>query len=407
MRQPLLLGFLLLATGAAAAQQTTTPLLALVNGRVYASPGAAPLDNGVVLVRAATIAQVGDESAVAVPPGATIIDCDGAVVTAGYQNSHVHFTEQTWADAAGQPATKLAEQLQTMLTRYGFTTVVDTGSFLGDTTAIRLRIETGEIQGPRILTAGTPLYPHDGIPYYVRERLPPDLLKLLHQPSSPAQAVAAVIENSQRGADIIKLFTGSWVTNQRVLPMPVDIARAAVGEANRRGKLVFSHASSVAGLEVALSAGINVIAHALDDTRGLTADHLRRMKEQDVALVPTLTLFRGDAEVVAEVAAYHKLGGQILFGTDVGYHTVYDPTREYGFLGKAGLTWSQVLASLTTNPAARFREATKRGEISPEMAADIVILASDPANDLRAFADVRQTIRNGRVIYSRAGTTKR
>jgi imidazolonepropionase-like amidohydrolase len=407
MRQPLLLGLLLLATCAAAPQHPPTPVLALVNGRVYASPDAAPLDNGVVLVHAGTIAQVGNRSAVGVPSGATIIDCEGAVVTAGYQNSHVHFTEQTWAGAAGQPATKLAEQLQAMLTRYGFTTVVDTGSFLGDTTAIRRRIEAGEMRGPRILTAGIPLYPHDGIPYYVRESLPPDLLKLLHQPSSPAEAIAAVIENLQGDADIIKLFTGSWVTNQRVLPMPVDIARAAVGEANRRGKLVFSHASSVAGLEVALSAGVNVIAHALDDTRGLTADHLRRMKEHDVALVPTLTLFRGDAEVVAEVADYQKLGGQILFGTDVGYHTVYDPTREYEFLGKAGLTWRQVLASLTTNPAARFSEATRRGEIAPGMVADIVILARDPANDIRAFADVRQTIHDGRVIYSRAGTTKR
>jgi imidazolonepropionase-like amidohydrolase len=407
MRQPLLLGVLLLATYAAAAQQPATPVLALINARVYASPDAAPLDNGVVLVRAATIVQVGNRSAVAVPSGATIIDCDGAVVTAGYQNSHVHFTEQKWSGAAGQPATKLSEQLQAMLTRYGFTTVVDTGSFLGDTTAIRRRIETGEIHGPRILTAGTPLYPHDGIPYYLREGLPGDLLKLLHQPSSAAAAIAAVTENLQGGADVIKLFTGSWVTNQRVLPMRVDIARAAVDEAHRRGKLVFSHASSVAGLEAALGAEVDVIAHALDDTRGLTADHLRRMKNQDVALVPTLTLFRGDAEVVAEVANYQKLGGQILFGTDVGYLTVYEPIREYESLREADLTWRQVLASLTTNPAARFAETAKRGQVAPGMAADLVILASDPATDVRAFADVRQTVRDGRVIYSRPGRTNR
>ena len=62
--------------------------------------------------------------------------------------------------------------------------------------------------------------------------------------------------------------------------------------------------------------------------------HLRRMKEQDVALVPTLTLFGGDAEVVAEVADYQKLGGQILFGTDVGYHTVYDPSASTNSLAK-------------------------------------------------------------------------
>ena len=57
-----------------------------------------------------------------------------------------------------------------MLTRYGFTSVVDTGSLLSNTVAIRKRIASGEVAGPRILTAGFPLYPRDGIPYYVLVR---------------------------------------------------------------------------------------------------------------------------------------------------------------------------------------------------------------------------------------------
>src|SRR5918996_277442 len=365
MRQLALPALFLTVICTATAQQPAT--LALVNAKVYASPEAAPLENAVVIVRDATIAQVSSSSSVAPPTGATIVDLRGAIVMAGFQNSHVHFSEQKWAGAAAQSAQKLSDQLEAMLTRYGFTTVIDTGSFLPDTVALRRRIESGEIAGPRILSAGVPLYPPNGIPYYVRDGLPPDLLKLLHQPATDTQAVSAVRQNIDGGADVVKLFTGSWVTNQRVFPMPADVARAAVGEAHRRGKLVYSHASSVAGLEVALNARVDVIAHALDDTRGLAEDHLRNMRNQNVALVPTLTLFAdsGDAtpRIFAEVADYHRLGGQILFGTDVGYHSMYEPMLEYESLSKTGLTWRQVLASLTTNPADRFGESKTRGRV--------------------------------------------
>jgi imidazolonepropionase-like amidohydrolase len=403
MRQLALPVFFLTVICTAATQQPAT--LALVNAKVYASPEAVPLENAIVIVRDATIAQVGNSSSLAIPTGATVVDVRGAIVTAGFQNSHVHFSEQKWAGAAEQSAQKLSDQLEAMLTRYGFTTVVDTGSFLPDTVALRRRIESGEIGGPRILSAGVPLYPPNGIPYYVRDGLPPALLKLLHQPATDTQAVGAVRQNIDGGADVVKLFTGSWVTNQRVLPMPDDVARAAVAEAHRQGKLVYSHASSVAGLEVALNARVDVIAHALDDTRGLTENHFRKMSEQNVALVPTLTLFAdsGDAtrRIFAEVANYQRLGGRILFGTDVGYHAMYEPTLEYESLAKTGLTWRQVLASLTTNPADRFGESKNRGRVAPGMAADLVVLASDPALDIRAFVEVGQTIRAGRIVYSR------
>ena len=68
-----------------------------------------------------------------------------------------------------------------MLNRYGFTTVVDTASNLANTVSLRERIESGEVAGPRILTAGFALYPKDGIPIYLRD-LPPDMLAMLSQP---------------------------------------------------------------------------------------------------------------------------------------------------------------------------------------------------------------------------------
>jgi hypothetical protein len=95
-----------------------------------------------------------------------------------------------------------------MLTRYGFTSVADTGSLLSNTVAIRKRIASGEIAGPRILTAGLPLYPKDGIPYYVLDTIPPDVVKMI--PSRlPEEAVRAVNENIAQGTDII-IVRGSY-----------------------------------------------------------------------------------------------------------------------------------------------------------------------------------------------------
>jgi imidazolonepropionase-like amidohydrolase len=90
-----------------------------------------------------------------------------------------------------------------------------------------------------------------------------------------------------------------------------------------------------------------------------------------------------------------------LFGTDVGYMTDYDPTREYELMAEAGMTPMQILASLTTTPAARWNEQNSRGRIAAGMQADLVVLDADPADSPRNFAAVRCAIRGGEIIYSR------
>src|SRR5947208_13674269 len=90
--------------------QGSETTLALVGGRIYPSPDAAPIDDGVVIVVRATIAAVGPRRSVTIPAGATTIDCRGAGVTAGCQNRHVHFTDPNWAGADKQPASTLTAQ---------------------------------------------------------------------------------------------------------------------------------------------------------------------------------------------------------------------------------------------------------------------------------------------------------
>ncbi|MGH8197549.1 MAG: amidohydrolase family protein, partial [Steroidobacteraceae bacterium] len=96
--------------------------------------------------------------------------------------------------------------------------------------------------------------------------------------------------------------------------------------------------------------------------------------------------------------------GQVLFGTDVGYMSEYDPTEEYRLLSRA-LSPMQILASLTTAPAARWKEEAQRGRVAKDMDADLVVLEADPAADAANFAKVRCTIRAGRVIHGPDGET--
>jgi len=376
--------------------------LVLSGATIYPSPTEAPVRDGVVVVRAGKIVAVGTRGEVAVPPGATVVDCRGRFLVAGFQNSHVHFIETKWDRAQALPAAQLSRQLEGLALRWGYTTVVDTGSDLANTLALRDRVVRGDVTGPRILTTGTPFYPVDGIPIYLKDSLPPALLALLNTPATAGESVATAARQIDAGADAIKLFTGSVMGRGRVQVMSSPIARAAADEAHRRGRLVFTHATNVAGLEVALEAGVDVMAHALDDRDGFGDTHIERMKAGGMAMIPTLKLFgqRSDiADTQRHVAAFARAGGQILFGTDAGYLDDYDPGDEYALMAGAGLSWREVLASLTTAPADRFGESGRRGRIAPGMDADLVLLDADPAADPAAFAKVRRTVRGGRIVY--------
>src|SRR5271163_5228199 len=128
--------------------------LAIQNAKIYTSPDAPPIERGTVVIRDGKIAAVGPD--VPVPADAQILPCDHCVVTAGFWNAHIHFTEPKWQFSDFRPAAQLNAQLADMLTSRGFTTVVDCGSDQRVTLPICRRIESGELIGPKIYTARSP-----------------------------------------------------------------------------------------------------------------------------------------------------------------------------------------------------------------------------------------------------------
>jgi imidazolonepropionase-like amidohydrolase len=375
--------------------------LAVIGAKVYASPTAEPLTDATVLIRGGKIVAVGKH--VAVPAGVKTLECAKCFVFAGFWNTHVHFMETKWVDAAHQPAEKLTRQVQEMVTLSGFTTVVDTASFPDITMALRSRIESGEVLGPHIYTAGQGIFPPHALPYYVKE-LPPEFLAQLLQPDTPAEAAEDVRKNIAVGSDIVKLFTGSIVAPNHIVPMPVEIAKAAVAAGHEHGQLVFAHTTNLAGTRVALESGVDVLAHAMEALDGVDDALLHELVAHHMSMIPTLKLFSQDstiADIRAEVFKFHQFGGVLMFGTDTGFLQDYDVKEEYHQLALAGFSYRDVLAMLTTAPAQRFHVADQEGRVAVGMKGDLTVLSADPAVDPLAFAQVAYAVRGGRVIASR------
>jgi imidazolonepropionase-like amidohydrolase len=419
-RLAFLLGFVALSAGCTstpAPAPTTQPQPALLipADKIYTAPDAPVQINGMVLIRDGRILSVADErSRIAIPEGTQTSDCRGVVV-AGFQNSHVHLIEPRFRDAAQLPAADLEQGLTEMLSRWGVTTAFDITSDQQNTLALRKRLDSGEIRGPRILTTGLGLFPVDGIPIYIKD-LPADMLARMHQPRDAAEATRDVRANLAAGADGTKVFLVTPVSRTQLGTLTLDVARAAADETHRHGKILFAHPTTVAGLRTGLDAGVDVFAHTtVGDHESWDAALIQRMVKQNVSVIPTFKLWYYElakenvpasvadglvAETLDQLRAFKAGGGNILFGTDVGYMHDYDPTDEYTLMAKAGLTPMEILASLTTAPAARLNETAQRGRVQPGLAADLVVLGGDPADDVRNFANVRCVFRKGELIYS-------
>jgi imidazolonepropionase-like amidohydrolase len=377
--------------------QTMAQDLAIANVRLHPGPGVPAVERATILIRDGTIVEVGTMLATR---ELTVLDGGGRIATAGLWNSHVHFMDPELG-GANAPAI-----VRDMLLRYGFTSVMDTGSVPADTQRLIAAIERGELDGPRIVTAGGGFVFTDGTPAYLPDTRLPEL-------ATPAAATSAVNELLDGGADGVKIFSGSFKSTTDTVLMPPAIIRAVAAAAHARGSFVVAHPQDRNGFVNAVENGVDVLAHTAPPAGPLGPELIETMLERNVALIPTLKLWSWELRRfnapesawrayqdagVEQLAAYFGAGGEILFGTDVGYMRDYDTTEELDLMRRAGMDFAAVLAALTTHPARRF--AGESGIVQAGAPGDVVVLEDDPALDVTAFARVAFTIRGGRVVYA-------
>jgi imidazolonepropionase-like amidohydrolase len=383
--------------------------LALVGATIYPAPGAPVISNGIVIVRDGVIAAVGSRADGPVSEKADVLDCSGFSLTSAFWNSHVHFMPWRLFVAGWLPSFVSAGEIQAMLTRYGFVHVLDTGSLLGSTLRLRTRTAQGRLAGPVIHIAAGSFVAPGGSPFYLWPFRLPEL-------KTPAEAREQVLRTLDAGADGIKLFTGGLAAPDSVIVMDTEVVRAATTAAHERGAFVVSHPSNSSGARAAIEGGVDILAHTFPMERDGPWDRslLPRMKRAGMALIPTIKLWEYELQRAGQdramierwiqvaqdqVRSFATLGGPILFGTDVGYMREYDPTAEYVYLAGAGLSFDQILATLTTAPAERFKGASRTGRIAAGMDADLVVFDGDPRADIRSLAQVRHVLHRGRIVY--------
>src|SRR5262245_10630357 len=179
---------------------------ALAGATVYTSPTEEPLRDGVIIINDGKIAAVGNRAATPIPTDSAVLECSGLAITAGFWNSHVHFTERKWANASEIPVADLSRQLQDMLTRYGFTSAFDLSSSWQNTRNLRDRIDSGAAPGPRIRSTGEGLVPPNALPPDIVIQMMGWMKVPVPEIADAAQARAAARRLLDAGVDAIKLF---------------------------------------------------------------------------------------------------------------------------------------------------------------------------------------------------------
>ena len=333
--------------------------------------------------------------------------------------------------------------------RCGITSVVDVGGPFWNFEVRKTANATAK--APRVAVAG-PL-----ISSVSREKLDlgdPPIVKI----DSPDQAREFVGKLAAQNPDLVKI----WYIVDKDHPVDGfrPIIRATVEESHAHKIRVAVHATELETARAAVEEGADILVHSVID-KAVDDAFVKLLEDRHIILCPTLVVFErygrtfshqlnltreekawGNPEVIAsldvrtipsdklpdriksalakpdealdrikktyEVALpnlkkLEDAGITIAAGTDAGnIGTIHGPAlfREFQLMKEAGLTNMQILQSATVNAAKLFGGDTGAhiGKIDNGYFADLVILKSNPVDDIANASEIDTVIKNG-VVY--------
>jgi len=348
-----------------------------------------------------------------------VYDVSGKTVMPGLIDLHTHLTFLDVDDMSvySNGNTSGAESVMRGLRRMaihlqaGVTSVRDVASH-GDAPFVLKRLQaSGEIQGPRIFTAGqlitqpgghgavhaiTANYPE------VPNGNPNSMVRIA---SGPEQWREAVRIQFTKGADLIKL--ASEYTQEEVT--------AAVDEAHSLG-LPVTVDSETQYIDMAIKAGVDSIEHPLPRSD----EAIALMAKRGIASVPTLVTYRiiqrksrgyfGSTSRRFElnedsIVAMAKKLRQAKVKMGIGLDLIIDSPNympgayidELESFTQIGFTKAEALVAATKTSAEIMHMGDRLGTIEVGKLADIIVVDGNPDEDFTAFRKVRTAFVNGRL----------
>lgn len=398
----------------------------LIPDRVWTADGDATHAGWAVLVHDGAIAAVGPLASINAPADAQRVSLPGTTLMPGLIDLHSHvllhpYNETLWNDqvlkepqdyrtleaAAHARATLMA----------GFTTLRDLGTEgagFADV-SIKRAIDEGIIPGPRLFVATRAIVATASYGPGPRGFRPDmDLPSGAQEVSGVDEAIRATREQAGRGADWIKLYADYRVGVDGSTQPTLSLAemKAIVDTAHLSGRPVAAHASSDAGVKLAVEAGVDSIEHGY----GASESTFKLLKQHGVAYEPTLTAVEataqyfehyvpGQSEPTARMREAErafrtamKVGVTIGNGSDVGVFTHGDNWREPANMVRDGMSAPQALHAATDVAARILRQQGKFGRIAPGLRADLVAFNGDPSVHIDDLQHTAFVMKDG-IVY--------
>lgn len=389
--------------------------LLLEHGRLVAGLGSGESDDGGVLIddngRIAWVGEMAD--APEISGQIRKMDVSGMWILPGFIDCHVHLSnasaERDPFRSASLPSSYLTLSLLSSMRKTlnaGVTSVRDLG---GTDLGIKMAVEEGIVDGPRLQIAITPISTTGGHgDQYYPSGL--DLGRRKGQVSGIADGVDECRKRAREilraGADVIKVFSTGGVWSPRDQPddegLSVGEISTVVEEAYRhRRKKVASHAQGRDGIANAVTGGVASVEHGYQ----IDESTVEAMISRGTYLVPTLTTVttEPDPNRVPAVSYEKKMrwmeiaraclpyaltsGVKVALGTDCGIVDHGRNLTELRRLVEFGLTPLEALLAGTQNAADLLGWQEDVGSLSIGKFGDVVVSLCDPVKDIAKLED--------------------
>jgi len=381
----------------------TEQTITIFNGRIDAVTGGAPLTDN-------------------------YIDLADYTCLPGLIDTHTHIVEGSGETAdlsiyytrSLEDEQVIASELAAITLGVGFTTVRNVGSYNGWAgRVLRDRINSGEIPGPRMQTAGFYLtIPAGGgdlvIPGYDEEDIPPRVRMGVARGADQFREKAQAAVDG--GADVLKVIASGAVLAFGGVPgepeMTQEEIKAVAEVAHAAGIKLTAHAHGAQSIKDAILAGADSIEHASladDEAIALALEHdvafsMDVYNGTHIATVgreqgwPEEFLRKNDETTESQRQVFtkaHAAGVPIIFGTDAAVYPHGDNAKMFPVMVERGMTPMEAIKAATSVAAKHIGWADDVGAIEPGRYGDLVAVKGDPLADISILQDVKVVVKGG------------